>query len=65
MQLTDVLPVEHLFYSDARLAALTLEEKAFGDYMKGRYAWLLEEPEPFEHPVPIKGSLGLWHFRQA
>lgn len=61
VELTDVVPVETLFYSDAKLAALTLEEKAFGDYTKGRYAWLLSEAEQFEKPVPVKGSLGLWH----
>jgi hypothetical protein len=65
VQLIDILPVEDLFYSDAALATLTLEEKAFGDYTKGRYAWLLEEPEAFEDPIPIKGTLGLWSFKPA
>ena len=62
VELEDVLPVEALFYSDAKLATLTLEEKAFGDYTKGRYAWLLSEPVLFEKPIPVKGSLGLWPF---
>jgi hypothetical protein len=44
------------------MAALTLEEKAFGDYSAGRFAWLLEDPVPFDEPVPVKGSLGLWEF---
>src|SRR5689334_13061968 len=39
--LEDILPVEQLFFSDHELAALTMEEKAFGDYSKGRYAWIL------------------------
>ena len=62
VQLDDVVPVEHLFYTDAKLSALTLEEKAFGDYTKGRYAWLLSEPVMFDEPVPVKGGLGLWKY---
>ncbi|HEY0731738.1 MAG TPA: ASCH domain-containing protein [Chitinophagaceae bacterium] len=61
--LEDVLPVEHLFYSDAIMNKLTLEEKAFGDYAKGRFAWILSHPEQFNDPIPVKGGLGLWEFR--
>jgi hypothetical protein len=63
VELEDILPVQQLFYSDAKLAALTLEEKAFGDYTKGRYAWMLSEPVQFEVPIPVKGGLGIWQFR--
>ena len=63
VQLDDVVPVEHLFFSNAKLAALTLEEKAFGDYTKGRYAWLLSEPVMFDEPIPVKGGLGLWKYK--
>ena len=65
VQLDDVVPVENLFYSDAKLNALTLEEKAFGDYTKGRYAWLLSEPVMFAKPVAMKGGLGLWTFDEG
>lgn len=34
-------------------------EKAFGDYTPGRYAWFLEDVQPFG-PYPAKGALGLW-----
>jgi len=60
--LEDVVPVEHLLLSDHELASLTMEEKAFGDYSKGRYAWLLTDPKIFDHPIPVKGTLGLWEF---
>jgi len=60
--LEDVVPVEHLLLSDHELASLTMEEKAFGDYSKGRYAWLLTDPKIFDHPIPFKGTLGLWEF---
>lgn len=60
--LEDIMPVEALDFSDAHLNLLTLEEKAFGDYTKGRYAWLLLEPVEFKKPILIKGSLGIWSY---
>lgn len=27
---------------------------------KGCYHWLIEEPELFEEPIPMRGALGLW-----
>lgn len=47
---------------DAVLNRLTMEEKAFGDYTPGRFAWLLQDPVKFKKPVPAKGSLILWEF---
>lgn len=63
VELEDIVPVEQLFYSSEKLAALTLEEKAFGDYTQGRYAWLLSEPVMFEEIIPVKGGLGVWKYR--
>ena len=63
VHLEDIVPVEQLYYSDAQLAVLTLEEKAFGDYTLGRYAWLLSEPVMFDNVLPMKGGLGIWHYR--
>lgn len=60
--LKDIVPVEQLQLSAEKLAALTLEEKAFGDY-KGRYAWLLADPVPLESAIIIRGSLRLWEYR--
>ena len=60
--LQKIVPVEMLCLSSDTLAALTLEEKAFGDYTKGRYAWILAEPVLFEKPIPAKGTLGLWNY---
>ena len=61
--LKDVVPVEHLHLSADTLARLTLEEKAFGDYTRGRYAWLFADPVPLEAPIRINGALGLWDYR--
>lgn len=60
--LEDVIPIEQLFLSDHEMATLTMEEKAFGDYSKGRYAWMLTDPQIFEKPLPVKGALRLWEF---
>lgn len=63
--LEDVVPVDLLPVTPSTLALLTLEEKAFGDYTRGRYAWLLANPVAFHKPIPIKGSLGLWNYIPA
>jgi len=36
------------------------DERAFGDYGEGRWAWLLAEPRSLDRPVPMKGALSLW-----
>ncbi|MBB1286042.1 ASCH domain-containing protein [Flavisolibacter sp. BT320] len=60
--LTDIVPVETLHVSAATIAARTLEEKAFGDDTKGRYAWFFSDPVPLETPIITGGSLGLWDY---
>jgi hypothetical protein len=37
-------------------------ELSFGDYTPGRYAWLLDNVQALETPIPAKGALGLWNF---
>lgn len=39
---------------------LTDQERAFGDYTPGRFAWLLADIRPLPEPIPAKGALGLW-----
>lgn len=41
---------------------LTPQERAFGDYTLGRYAWLLSDVRPLAVPIPAKGQLGLWRW---
>lgn len=43
---------------------ITWEERAFGDYTPGRYAWVLENVEMLEEPIPIKGKQRLWEWKQ-
>ena len=40
----------------------TPQERAFGDYSEGRYAWILEDVKPLPEPVPAKGALSLWEW---
>lgn len=35
------------------------EERAFGNFAEGRWAWKLREPEAFT-PIKYRGALGLW-----
>lgn len=39
---------------------ITEQERAFGDWSDGRWAWTMEDPVILEKPVPCKGHLGLW-----
>jgi activating signal cointegrator 1 len=38
------------------------QERAFGDYDPGRFAWVLAEVVKLPEPVPAKGALGLWEW---
>ncbi len=39
---------------------LSAEERAFGDYSSGRWAWLLRNVQRLKEPIPAKGALSLW-----
>jgi len=60
LPLTEVVRLTQLALPPALLDRLTLEERAFGAYDTGRYAWLLEDAIQYDHPVPATGALGLW-----
>ncbi|MGO8759326.1 MAG: ASCH domain-containing protein [Terracidiphilus sp.] len=42
---------------------LTEQERDFGDYEPGRYAWLLADIKPVSRPIIVNGALGLWEFQ--
>ncbi|MCC6192247.1 MAG: 2-oxoglutarate dehydrogenase E1 [Anaerolineales bacterium] len=48
------------FGANGVLWPLDDQERAFGDYTPGRYAWLLADMQPLPTPMPARGSLGLW-----
>lgn len=39
---------------------MTDQERAFGNYDEGRFAWLLADIQALPEPIPAKGALGLW-----
>ena len=43
---------------------ITAQERSFGDYTPERYAWLLEDVQPLDVPIPTIGQLGLWQWEQ-
>ena len=40
---------------------LSTQERRFGDYYPGRYAWVLEDIVPLDKPIPWRGMLGLFN----
>jgi hypothetical protein len=44
--------------------AISQQEELFGDYSRGRWAWLLEDIKPLAVPVPARGALSLWEWNQ-
>ena len=42
-----------------------VRELEFGDYGEGRFAWLLEFVRAFDKPIPAKGALGIWEWRDS
>lgn len=58
---TEVLDNENNVFS-VSLPPLSAQEKAFGDYSAGRYAWILEDVKAFPEPIAAKGALGLWEW---
>ena len=41
------------------------QERAYGDYSAGRYAWRLSAPKAYKRPRPARGSLGLWNWDKS
>ena len=42
--------------------ARSTSEYLFGDYIPGRYAWILADIKPLPEPIPAKGRQGLWEW---
>lgn len=38
------------------------QERAFGDYTPGRFAWVLSDIRALPEPIPAKGAQGLWEY---
>lgn len=44
---------------------ITYNERSFGDYTPGRFAWILENITALNKPIAAKGALGLWEWKEA
>lgn len=42
---------------------VTPQERAFGNYAPGRYAWRFGAVYPLRKPIPVRGALGLWSWQ--
>lgn len=60
--ITDVIRIENLNLPEELINRLTMEEKAFGDYSEGRYAWILSDHIQFKNPIPARGTLSIWEY---
>ena len=64
-ELVNVLPTEVV--NGSTVFAVSIEqvsdqERAFGDYGPGRFAWFLENVKMLDEPVPARGMLSLWEW---
>lgn len=41
---------------------LNRQERAFGDFTPGRYAWRIQNVRLLEEPIPVSGKQGLWEW---
>jgi activating signal cointegrator 1 len=62
--LVDVVRIDPFRNLDKLMKKISADEKAFDDFTEGRYAWILEDPIEFETIIPVKGSLGIWHYAE-
>lgn len=56
--IADCVPIEELWGT----LYCTERERAFGDWSKRRFGWILEDPVMYAEPVPARGQLGLWNW---
>ncbi len=57
--LADCVPMDGAFLEEMERHKT---ERLCGEYAPGRFAWMLENIEPLERPIPAKGMLGLWEW---
>ena len=59
VHLEKCVPVEELSPPEGE-PVISAQERAFGDYHPGRYAWLLTMPVLSLNPIDYKGKLGIF-----
>ena len=58
IDLTDCVPTESV------VCSLSADERCFGDYAPGRWAWLFDPASlrVLPEPIPARGALSLWEW---
>lgn len=49
-----------IYRTELLVPKISEQERAFGNYEAGRYAWRLENPVLFAEPLPYRGEQGMW-----
>lgn len=50
------------FMTEEVIEDVTEEQRAFGDWRVGRWAWRLDVSKRFAEPIMVSGKQGLWEF---
>lgn len=56
-----IVDLVNVVTTESVVNSLSEQEKAFGNYLPGRFAWKLENVRTFPEPVPARGFQGLWN----
>lgn len=59
-ELAGCLPIDEAF-----AASLPGEERYFGDFSPGRFAWVLRDVRALPQPIPARGWQGIWNYAGA
>lgn len=60
--LTSRVPCQIKSLSDGPYVEIPIDP--YGDFSKGRYAWILEDLQKFDEPIPAKGRQKLWLWKE-
>lgn len=48
--------------TESNASGLSEQERAFGDFTPGRFAWMLDDVKRAKTPIPARGFQGLWNW---
>jgi activating signal cointegrator 1 len=52
-------------WPDGETEHVVSDQRPYGDFTPGRYAWLLADIKPLAEPIPTRGRQGLWDWQEA
>lgn len=48
--------------TESNASGLSEQERAFGNFTPGRFAWMLDDVKRVKTPIPARGFQGLWNW---